>query len=161
MEIARAVAERLSLEEGVRALFLAGSYGAGTQDAWSDLDLVAVAEPGRHRAAAAAFLDATGGVSPLVMRREPPGRGTLVNAITEDWRRCDLVLVAPADFAGQKRARNQLGVLLDRDGFHARLPATLPPRAPDPTRVAFLVEEFIRVPGFLPVGSAAASTSSS
>ena len=152
MEIARAVAERLSPEVGVRALFLAGSFGAGTQDAWSDLDLVAVAEPEWHRAAAAALLGAVSGVAPLVMRRERWGRGALVNVITEDWQRCDLVLVPPADFAEQNRARNQLGVLLDRDALHARLPATLPPRAPDPARVAFLVEELICVLGLLPVG---------
>ena len=110
------------------------------------------AEPEAHRSIAAAFLGAMCGVSPLVLRRERPRRLTLVNAITEDWRRRDLVLVPPADFAEQKRARDTLGVLLDRDGLHDRLPETPPPRTRDPGRWRSSVEEFIRVLGLLPVG---------
>lgn len=151
MGIARAVADRLSPDEGMRALFVAGSLGAGTADAWSDLDLVAVAEPARH-GAAAAFAEAVGAVSPLVMRRERLGRASLVNLVTERWDRCDLFLAGADDFPARKRARDRLRPLLDRDGLHARLPATLPPAAPDPKRVAFMVEEFIRVLGLLPVG---------
>ena len=152
MGIARAVADRLSPDEGMHALFVAGSLGAGTADAWSDLDLVAVAEPARHGAAAAAFAAAVGAVSPLVMRRERLGRASLVNLVTEAWDRCDLFLAGADDFLGSRRARDRLRPLLDRDGLHARLPATLPPAAPDPKRVAFIVEEFIRVLALLPVG---------
>ena len=152
MAIARAVADRLSPDEGMRALFVAGSLGAGTADAWSDLDLVAVAEPARHAAAAAAFAAAVGAVSPLVMRRERLGRASLVKLVTERWDRCDLFLAGGDDFLGSRCARDQLRPLLDRDGLHARLPETLPPAAPDPKRVAFIVEEFIRVLGLLPVG---------
>ena len=150
--IARRVADRLSPDEGVRALFLAGSFGAGTQDAWSDLDLVAVAEPERHEPIADAFAEAVGGVSPVVMRRRRLGRTGLVNLVTEGWDRCDLFLAGTDDFLAQKRARDRLRPLIDRDGLHARLPETLPPAAPDPKRVAFIAEEFIRVLGLLPVG---------
>ena len=83
MEIAQRVADRLSPDEDVRSLFVAGSFGAGTADAWSDLDLVAVVEPECHGAVAAAFAEAVGGVSPVVMRRERLGRGSLVNLVTE------------------------------------------------------------------------------
>ena len=96
--------------------------------------------------------EAVGAVSPLVMRRERLGRASLVNLVTERWDRCDLSLAGGNDFLGSRRARDRLRPLLDRDGLHARLPATLPPAAPDPKRVAFTVEEFIRVLGLLPVG---------
>ena len=55
-------------------------------------------------------------------------------------------------FLAQKRARDRLRPLLDRDGLHDRLPGTLPSARPDPKRVAFVVEEFIRVLGLLPGG---------
>ena len=152
MEIAQRVADRLSPDEDVRSLFVAGSFGAGTADAWSDLDLVAVVEPECHGAAAAAFAEAVGGVSPVVMRRERLGRGSLVNLVTEQWDRCDLFLAGADDFLAGKRAKDRLHPLLDRDGLYARLPETLRPAAPNPKRVAFVVEEFIRVLGLLPVG---------
>ena len=152
MGIARAAANRLSPDEGMRALFVAGSHGAGTADAWSDLDLVAVSAPARHASGAAAFAPAVGAVSPLFMRRERLGRASLVDLVTEAWDRCDLFLAGAGDFLARKRARDRLRPLLDHDGLHARLPATLPPASPDPRRVAFIVEEFIRVLGLLPVG---------
>ncbi|UXN72255.1 nucleotidyltransferase domain-containing protein [Devosia sp. A8/3-2] len=40
-------------KEAVRGLFLAGSFGRGTADQWSDVDLVALVEPEHHAAVAA------------------------------------------------------------------------------------------------------------
>ena len=150
-EIARAVATALSGSEGVRALFLSGSLAADTADAWSDLDLLALAPPGARDEVIAAFFAAVDGVRPLVMRRETSGRVSLANAITEDWRRCDLLVLPPDAFPQPKHVRAGLVPLIDPDGRHGRLPGTLPPASPDPARVAYLVEEFIRVLGLLPV----------
>ena len=86
------------------------------------------------------------------MRRERPGRAGLVDLVTERWDRCDPFLAGADDCLGQKRAHDRLRPLLDRDGLHRRLPETLPPATPDPKRVGFIVQEFIRVLGLLPVG---------
>ena len=109
-------------------------------------------EPSRHGGAAAAFAEAVGAVSPLVMRRERLGRVSLVNPVTEAWDRCDLFLAGADDFLGSRRSRDRLCPLLDRDGLRNRLPEIVPPAASDPRRVAFIVKEFIRVLGLLPVG---------
>lgn len=73
----------------------------------------------------------------------------LLNAVTDDWLRCDLIIVTPDRFTG--RSRDRLRPLFDRDGLYDALPDTLTPRQPDPARVARLIGEFIRVLGLLSV----------
>ena len=74
---------------------------------------------------------------------------TLVSAITRDWLRCDLFMVAPDGLAG--RAQSTLTPLIDPDDLHSALPDDLLPGASKPARVQGLIEEFIRVLGLLPI----------
>ena len=128
----------------LRALFLSGSHGAGTADAWSDVDLLGVAA----REDWPAIMEALrGGLGPLAMWRVLFG-GSLVNAVTLDWERLDLYLIEPERFAG--RDRTELKVLHDPENMLAALPPP-PDPAPSPQRVFGLVEEFLRVLGLAPV----------
>jgi len=138
-------------EPGLRGLFLAGSHGRGTADEWSDLDFVGIAGEAEHPALADRWLAVVGGAADVVhvMRRRMGPTG-LLNLVTADWLRIDLLLVPSSAFA-QGRARDGVTPLFDRDGLAEALPDTLPPRAPDPRRVAHLVTEFLRVLGLLPV----------
>ena len=150
-DLSQAVADRLSSETGAQALYVAGSHGAGEEDAYSDLDLVVVADPDEHSRLAWAFRGALEGQAPVVFWQVRKGRNSLVNAIIEDWRRCDLFMSSAIDFAQQKRSRDSLKVLFDRINLYRGLPDKLPSETPDRARVAHIVNEFLRVLGLMPV----------
>ena len=140
--------EALARRAEVRGVFLGGSHGRGRADAWSDIDLIAVAEPAEHAAIADAWGAALDAAITVVHRMERRGRTTLLNAIGADWLRVDLLLVP--DLGG--RARDLLAPLHDPLDLRQTLPETLPPATPDPGRVASVTREFLRVLGLLPVG---------
>ena len=144
-EIVSAVREDADL----RALFLAGSLGRGDGDRFSDVDLVAVVERGAQEGFGARWRPAFEAITPVVFWYAPRGIATLHSAVTRDWLRCDLYVVAPDGLGG--RARSTLAPLIDPDDLRAALPDTLPPGAPEPARVQGPIEEFIRVLGLLPV----------
>jgi hypothetical protein len=134
----------------VAALFLAGSHGAGKADAYSDIDLVAVAASADHAGIAAAWQARLVALHPVVFWDKRVGRSVLINAITDDWLRVDLLIVTPADLG--VRSQVSVRVLIDRAGIYDTLPATLPPAQPNPERVGRIITEFIRILGLLPVG---------
>ena len=144
------VRQDISNESAVRGLFLAGSYGRGTADAFSDVDFVALAPESDHAEVAAAWRRLIESIAPVVFWNEINfGSSLLLNAVTEDWLRCDVVIMQPSSLRG--RAQDTVKPLIDRDGIYASLPETLPPAQPDPKRVRHLINEFIRVLGLLPV----------
>jgi hypothetical protein len=145
-----AVAARVSGDPRVVSLFLAGSHGAGTADAFSDVDFVAVAGAADHAVVADLWRDAVQRVEPVVFWSERRVQGILLNAITESWLRCDVVIVAPGDFG--RRCKAGVTVLFDHADLYAGLPDVLPPVVPDGARVARIINEFIRIMGLLPVG---------
>lgn len=135
--------------EAVRGLFLAGSFGRGSADEWSDVDLIAVVADGQERAVADHWRLALNYITPIVFWNEL-SRGVLVlNAISEEWLRCDLTIVARKDFG--QRAKDTVKPLIDRGGFYDALPSSLPPRQPDAGTVQYLIHEFIRMLGLMPV----------
>lgn len=136
-------------EQTLRGLFLGGSYGRGSDDAYSDIDLIAIIDPSHHAALISRWREILQEIAPIVFWSERGQGSVLLNAITEDWLRCDLFIVAEAGFSG--RARNTVKPLIDRQGFYDALPASLPAKTPDPAKVQFLIQEFIRVLGLLPV----------
>ncbi len=145
-----AVAGQVADDARVASLFLAGSYGAGTADAFSDVDFVAVATPEDHADVASLWRAVVQRVEPVVFWNERRGRSILLNAVTESWVRCDVLIVAPGDFG--RRCKAGVRVLFDRAGLYDGLPDMLPPAVPDAVRVAAITHEFIRVMGLLPVG---------
>lgn len=148
-QLIAAIGEKMANKEAVRGLFLAGSYGRGTADEWSDVDLLALAAPEDHAAIAADWRQVLHDITPIVFWQELNRGGTLLNAVSEEWLRCDLNIVTPENFG--RRAKNTVRPLIDRDGVYDDLPDTLPPRQPDVGTVSYLIHEFIRMLGLMPV----------
>lgn len=149
-QLIAAITGAMAGKETIRGLFLAGSFGRGTADEWSDVDLIAIVAPEHIAATAADWRQTLETITPIVFWNELP-RGILVlNAVSVEWLRCDLSIVAPDQFG--QRARNTVKPLIDRDGVYDALPASLPPRQPDRGTVRYLIHEFIRMLGLMPVG---------
>ena len=152
MDQQRLVDEIVSAVRGdadLRALFLAGSLGRGDGDRFSDVDLVAVVGRAKQEGFGARWRPTFEAITPVVLWYAPRGITTLHSAVTRDWLRCDLYVVAPDGLRG--RAKSTLAPLIDPDDLRAALPDNLPPGAPQAARVQGLIEEFIRVLGLLPV----------
>ena len=145
----QAISQALQNDGRVLALFLAGSLGRGTADRFSDIDLLAVAPAEAHAPITTAFRSSLALQVRLVFWRLRLTDVSLVNAITEDWQRIDLFLIVPEQLPAY--AQNALKPLFDTNNLFATLPPTSPPPLPNRARVAFLIEEFIRVLGLLPV----------
>lgn len=145
-----AITARMADKETVLGLFLSGSFGRGTADEWSDVDLVALADLADHAALAREWRDTLASITPIVFWQELPRGGTLINAISEEWLRCDLIITTPDNFG--RRAKNTVKPLVDRHARYDTLPDSLPPRQPDASTVSYLIHEFIRMLGLMPVG---------
>ncbi len=132
------------------ALFLSGSHGRGDADAWSDYDFLALGAAKDHDAIGQVWRDALNHRFDIVHWMGGQGRATLINAVTSDWARIDLLLITSDALAG--RAQNMIRPLFDHDDVYGGLPSALPPRTPNAKRVDYIIREFIRVLGLLPVG---------
>lgn len=132
---------------GLRALFLSGSYGTGTQDAHSDIDFVLVAEDGATDAVAALWRDAVARTGEIVLWWDRTTVPVLINAITADWTRTDVVILKPEQM--KAHAQNRLQPLFDHDGIYETLPVETPQPHPNPKRFRYQVEEVIRILGLL------------
>jgi len=75
---------------------------------------------------------------------------TLVNAITADWLRCDLIIEQKDNF--RSRAKSYTKPLFERSNLHEKLAEYLPGKNIDPGRMEQVINEFIRVLGLLVVG---------
>jgi hypothetical protein len=145
----RIIAEALEAEPGIRALALSGSHGAGLADAYSDLDFLVVAVDGPTDATASRWRDAIARVDEIVLWRDRQVKPGLINAITADWLRIDADITAPAELAG--RSRDGLRIVFDRDNVFDALPEAAAKAEPNPGRLLWQVEEFLRILGLLPL----------
>lgn len=136
-------------DEAVRGLFLSGSFGRGTQDEWSDVDLLAIVAKDDQRGVADRWKVALNALQPVVYWNELERGGFLINAVTEDWLRCDLYMVEPGHIG--QRAKNTIAPLIDRDGIYDALPDALPLKTPNPHALRYQINEFIRILGLTPV----------
>jgi hypothetical protein len=149
-ELIRAITAALADQAQLRGLFLVGSFGKGTADAFSDIDLLAIVEEAGRAEFPAVWRATLEGITPVVFWNQRPIGGTLINAITEDWTRCDLAIPAEAGLRGQTKDRTR--VLIDRGGLYDTLPPHLAYGGPNVGKVTFLISEFIRMMGLLSVG---------
>jgi hypothetical protein len=132
-------------------LYLSGSHARGTEDAFSDLDLVLVSDPSHHPSVRDQTRVLLGQIAPLVMFRASNGpTTTLVNAVTVDWDRIDLLLEPKDRFLN--RASSSIRPLHDPAGLATGLRFSAEDTALLGRRIAYTTEEFIRVLGLLPVG---------
>lgn len=147
-ELIEIFAAKAAADERVLALFLGGSLGAGTGDAFSDADFILVAAPPDHGALVAGARDWAGGLAELVLWKTPYPGLPLFCAVTENWGRFDLTVTVPGAVRG---AKDRLKPLVDKAGVWDGLPESLPPRPPAPGEIEALVEETLRILGLLPV----------
>lgn len=150
-DLINAMTRKLTGNQALLALFLAGSFGRGDADTWSDVDFVALAADDQRATLAADWRLALNETTPIVFWQEVERGGLLINAVSEEWLRCDLHIVRPDEFG--KRAKNTVRPLIDRDGIYAELPDRLPDREPSRTTVSYLIHEFIRMLGLMPVAT--------
>jgi len=130
------------------ALFLSGSFGTGTADAFSDVDLLAIADPADHEALAADWRRALEAIAPIVHYNRLP-HALVLNAITDDWLRIDLHIANRDHLA--HAAQDSLKPLVDRNKLYATLRPETPEPARNPGRLGWMVGEFIRILGLTPV----------
>ncbi|ADB35221.1 hypothetical protein Kfla_6218 [Kribbella flavida DSM 17836] len=145
------ITEWLENDERVRGLWVIGSTARGTDDEFSDLDLVAVLADHKLEEFVAGWPALVERSLPLVFHQTMTfGRTTVFNQVVgEDWLRFDLT-AGPEDVL-RGRSRRTARVVFDRDGLDATLPPTGPIAGPSPEVVGRLVPEFLRVAALLPV----------
>ncbi len=143
------ITNALRTEPMVKALFLGGSRGAGLEDAYSDIDFLAVAMDGPSDGFAGLWRDAVSQTGDIVLWWDREAKPMLINAITNDWQRIDVEIVTPAEMA--RRNRDGLKVLFDHDRISESLSATRYSNGPNVRRMKWQIEEFIRILGLLPL----------
>ncbi len=148
-EVIDVISESLRGAAGIRALFLSGSYGNGLADEHSDIDFLLVSEDGATDAMAAQWRAAIERTGEIVLWWDRTTAPVLINAITEDWTRTDVVILKPDQLGRQ--TQSALKPLFDHDGLYEQLAARPPEVAPDANRFRYQVEEFIRILGLIPL----------
>jgi predicted nucleotidyltransferase len=141
------VEEVLSRDDRVLGVWLIGSFGRGTQDRFSDVDLWVVVAADDADSFCDDWPKISDEISPTVFRRALGSR--VFNHITPDWLRFDVSVSTP-DALGS-RTRSTAKPLYDPRGLSADLAAPAAPKQPDPARVESITVEFLRVLGLLPV----------
>lgn len=131
----------------VRGLFLSGSFGNGRADAYSDIDFILVSKDGPTDEVAEAWNAAVERTGDIVMWWDRNVRRALINAITADWTRTDVIILKPEHFAAHNQA--SLRPLFDHDGLYDQLPKEKPQPKASPARLFRQFEEFIRILGLL------------
>jgi len=148
-ETIASITEALQANPDIRALFLSGSYGAGIEDRYSDIDFLAVAVDGASDSFADIWRRAVGLTGEIVLWWDRPSGRALINAITHEWVRIDVVAIPPLQM--KKRKKQGLKVLFDHDGIIDALPDTPREDGPDSNGMKWQIEEFIRILGLLSV----------
>lgn len=132
---------------GIRALFLSGSYGNGLADAYSDIDFVLVANEGATDAVAKCWREAVEQTGDIVLWWDRTTVPVLINAITEDWTRTDVIILKPEQMGAQ--IQSNLKPLFDHDNFYDGLAETAKNTGPNLPKAKRQLEEFIRILGLL------------
>lgn len=146
-QVIETISNELRDHSAVRGLFLSGSFGNGRADAYSDIDFVLVSKDGPTDEVAGAWKAAVARTGDIVMWWDRNVRPALINAITADWTRTDVIILKPEQFA----AHNQVSLrpLIDHDGLYGQLPKERPQPQASPARLFRQIEEFIRILGLL------------
>jgi len=141
---------RAALVEDARVLgiWLAGSYGRGDNDRFSDVDLWVVVAPHDVDHFCADWPQLSERIAPTVLRQQV-GRYPVFSHVTADWLRYDLSVGTPDDMA--ERTVSTVRPIYDPRGLSAALRPPALSLRPDADTVQMLTREFLRVLGLLPV----------
>ncbi len=144
-ELIDRVVDDLAPDPRVRGLWLTGSFGAGTADEYSDVDMFVLVADAHVGGYAAEWLDRVAArYEPLLARRL--GGAPVFNHVLPGWLRWDVVVGGPAGL--NDLDPDLVMELLNRDGVR---PAPSFRAGVETGTVRELTEEFLRVLGLLPV----------
>lgn len=133
----------------LQGLYLVGSFGRGSQDAFSDIDMLAVVPREHHVAFAQDWQRLLQDHWQIVFMQRRDFRSILMNAITVDWIRCDLIIDAEEGLL--RRAKAVVRPLIENEQLYCKLSDELPTAQISASRVVEIANEFIRVLGLLAV----------
>ena len=145
------ISTALSGQPSVRALWLSGSLARNQADRFSDIDLVAlIADASLDEAASNIEALLSSQFTVVLFRNHGAEHHRLLNFVTDDWKRFDLSIFSN-DALRRSKLRG-LRTLFDKDGLDLPVghgePAKTEATADE---VNFVLSEFIRVLGLLPV----------
>ncbi len=144
-DLADALAARLREDARIQSAWLSGSIGAGEDDAWSDVDVTAIAAA----EAIPAILADLNAAAPFTPVHQALLYGRILHAVAPDWRRYDILFLTPEEFA--KRDPAALKLLFERDGAARPQGVPAPVRAATDEELIAGAREFLRVMGLAPV----------
>jgi hypothetical protein len=138
----------LRANSAVLGVFLSGSYGRGTNDGYSDVDITVVVTDMALDGFTEELERVVRQFGPLVYCCSVERLG-VVNAITPEWLRFGLLASSMSSI--RTKSRSILRPVFDPSGIYGTLPERRPGVQTDPARMASRVREFLRVFGLLPV----------
>jgi hypothetical protein len=143
-----AIGAALSADLDIEAAWLAGSLGDGGGDAFSDVDVVALVGRGSASDVGRRYAQGISSIAPPALVN-PLFDGRILNVVTIDWRRFDIVFAEPDDLVRYDAAK--LTTLFNK-GVHSppRGPSGAP-YEPSPATLLKIIHEFLRVLGLLVV----------
>jgi len=145
------VVNALRDEPSINALFLSGSYGNGLNDEYSDIDFVLVADEGATSDIAELWQQAIRLTGDIVLWRHDNARPFLINCITHDWIRTDVVILKPSQMGEQRQ--DSLKVLFDPGNLYQTLSLETEVKPTSPSHLKYQFEEFIRILGLLHIAA--------
>lgn len=145
-DLINAVTASMQRHPHLQGIFLSGSFGSEQNDAWSDVDFLALCLPEHQDQIADQWVEAIRSVEPIILERRRPFGRLLVNLVTQNWLRADLHITNQKKLRGQ--GKSGLKAIYDPNNMIAEVPAEPAVSGPNPLG---LTEEFIRVLGLLSV----------
>jgi hypothetical protein len=147
--VATQIADILRTKPAVRALLLGGSHGNGLADTYSDLDFILVTNDGTNDTIASEWQQTLTQIGEVILWRNRVVAPVLINAIVAPDIRIDALIYTPDQT--KRQTQDSVLALFDHDDIFASLPKSRTHAAPDPKRMAYQFEEFIRILGLLPL----------
>src|SRR5215469_5608460 len=141
----------LSTDERVRVLWLTGSLATGTADSQSDVDLRAAVREESFATMSEWWSELIEQVAPTVWKHRWPGPPdeAILSAITSHYLRFDVVIQSATDT--RPRMLEAARLIFDKDGIAEQFLLTSSLQHDPFTGLSFIVEEFIRLLGMLPI----------
>ncbi|MDW3224511.1 MAG: nucleotidyltransferase domain-containing protein [Paracoccaceae bacterium] len=146
-QVIQTIADATIKVPAIRALFLSGSYGNGMADAFSDIDFVLVSPEGATDNIATLWREAIEQTGEIVLWWDRNSVPVLINAITQDWTRTDVIILKPEQMGSQ--VQSALKPLFDHDDVYGGLAERAVNTSPDLAKTLHQFEEFIRILGLL------------
>ena len=140
--------EVFAADDRVRAVWLHGACGRGAADAGSDLDLSVAVRDEDFDTYADQWRDWLADITPTVVAR-PIGPGSFY-CLTPTCERLDVISTRVSALPDTIHTLRRRVVVFDRDNLDALVPAPDDP-GPDTDRIAWLIEETIRIQANWPV----------